>query len=334
MTRRQCISCAVVIAAFGLIAAAAPAQAKAPRVAVFEIQDKTRQLTKAQRQQLTDYLSSKIADGGKFRVIPGGQVRERLAKKKRESYKSCYDQQCQIDIGRELAASKSLATQVVRLGSLCVVIGTLFDLKSAATDASASQETPCGIELLAHAVAKVSVKLKAQSEETTEAVTPSMSKVEDPESDDLEDDDSQEQEIVVESMPDNDDSMGPVSAERRSKAIWAYTALGLAVASAVAGGVLFGVARSQGGTAQDNYMATTDQATMDQYRMEMESSNVKIGVGLGLCGMAAAALGVSIYSFVTRPAGPELARKSRDDALRVGVIAPPGGGGMTIWGRF
>jgi hypothetical protein len=39
-----------------------------------------------------------------------------LTEKKKQSYSVCYDSACQIDIGKEVAAQKSLATKIVLAG--------------------------------------------------------------------------------------------------------------------------------------------------------------------------------------------------------------------------
>jgi hypothetical protein len=119
------------------------ARADKPVVAVFGIEDKTGVLDKATLQQLTEYLTNQVAEGGVFLVVPSSRLRERLVQQKVESYKECYDEQCQIEIGRELAAKKSLATQVVKVGSLCAIMATLFDLKRATTQAAASTKGGC-----------------------------------------------------------------------------------------------------------------------------------------------------------------------------------------------
>jgi outer membrane protein OmpA-like peptidoglycan-associated protein len=76
-------------------------------------------------------------------VVPRGQIKRRLAKQKVTSYRRCYDQSCQIEIGRELAAAKSLAPTLIKLGRRCIVTLTLYDLRRATTDRAASAEGGC-----------------------------------------------------------------------------------------------------------------------------------------------------------------------------------------------
>jgi uncharacterized protein len=114
-----------------------------PIVVVFEIEDHSKKLGKTTREQLTDYLVSLLSKGG-FQVVPREQVRERMKGAKKESYKACYDQACQIELGRELAAQKSLASQVLKLGSQCKVTVNLYDLKSAASEKAGTASGGCG----------------------------------------------------------------------------------------------------------------------------------------------------------------------------------------------
>jgi len=135
---------------------------KAPIVAVFGLQDQTGKLTSRALQQLTDYLTGKMAEGGFFQLIPGSRVKQRLVEQRKESYRVCYDQQCQIDIGRELAAQKTLSTQVLEVGSRCAVISTMYDLKRATTEMSASERCGCGQDEMVSALEQVASALKGQ----------------------------------------------------------------------------------------------------------------------------------------------------------------------------
>jgi len=135
---------------------------RAAIVAVFDIQDRMGQHRPEALQQLTDYLGGKIAEGGMFQVVPSSQVRQRLVEQKKESYKGCFDQQCQIEIGRELAAQKTLATQILKVGSTCAVVSTMYDLKRATTESSASDKCGCGQDELVSGLEKVVAAIKGQ----------------------------------------------------------------------------------------------------------------------------------------------------------------------------
>jgi len=113
-----------------------------PIVAVFDLEVKGARLNKGRIDRLTDYLGSLMARRG-FQIVPRSQLRERLTEAKKGSYKECYDESCQIEIGKELAAQKSLANQVLKIGSQCKVTVNLYDLKKAASDEAGAGSGKC-----------------------------------------------------------------------------------------------------------------------------------------------------------------------------------------------
>jgi formylglycine-generating enzyme required for sulfatase activity len=132
---------AVVLALFLSFGGSVFAQQR-PIVAVFDLEVRGPRFDAETRSRLTDYLGTLLGSRG-FRVVPRSQLRARLVEAKKGSYKECIDQSCQIEIGKELAAQKSLASQVLKLGSQCKVLLNLFDLKQAASDGSGAATGPC-----------------------------------------------------------------------------------------------------------------------------------------------------------------------------------------------
>jgi hypothetical protein len=133
----------------------AAAQAQGPIVAVFEMEDKGSDLAREVLGNLTDYLGVLLTQGG-YRVVPRTEVRDRLKEQKQETYRSCYDQSCQIELGRELAAEKTLATWILKIGGTCQVTATLYDLKKGTTELAAAHEAACREEDLLVAVKAIS----------------------------------------------------------------------------------------------------------------------------------------------------------------------------------
>jgi TPR repeat protein len=136
------------LVAVALLVHAAPgsAPASAPITAVFEIEDtrKKRALPADVLLTLSEYFSTTLGESGAFRIVPRAQIRAALTAEKKESYRSCYDEACQIEVGKELAAEKSLKTQILELDSkTCAVISALYDLKSGLTERSAQSEGAC-----------------------------------------------------------------------------------------------------------------------------------------------------------------------------------------------
>ena len=131
-----------------------------PIVAVFDVEAKgTGTLDPAFLDGLADVLSARLAECGSFQMVPRSALKERLKDSKRESFKACYDSACQIELGRELAAEMTLASQVVRLGSSCTVTLTLYDLKQAATRGAATAECACDADGVLGAVKVAAAKL-------------------------------------------------------------------------------------------------------------------------------------------------------------------------------
>lgn len=136
--------------ALGLIVAPvnAIAQSEPAIVAVFDIEFSGIKLKKGAIKGLNEYLFSKVAGAAQFQVVPQSKLRAQLRAEKAESYKQCYDESCQIEIGKELAAEKSLSSKVLKLGQDCLVTVALYDLRTAATEAASDATGGCGVGAL------------------------------------------------------------------------------------------------------------------------------------------------------------------------------------------
>ncbi len=157
---------ALVVSLLALALAHGPQPARAaerPVVAVFNIEVKRVALGKDRVAELSDYFADSLAATGAFQVVPRDQLKKRLVGLKKKSYQACYDQSCQVEIGRELAASKSLATRLMKIGSKCVVTATLYDLRRAATEGGATAEGGCGEDALRESLKKVVQALAGES---------------------------------------------------------------------------------------------------------------------------------------------------------------------------
>jgi hypothetical protein len=131
-------------------------------VAVFDIEDRSGRFKAATLGQLTEYLSAKVTQIAGYQVIPRDQLRARLTAEKRRSFKECYDQRCQIELGKAVAAQKSLATKLLRVGSKCALTSLLYDLKTEATDRAASVKTTCTEEALLTGVEQLARQLSGR----------------------------------------------------------------------------------------------------------------------------------------------------------------------------
>lgn len=128
-------------------------------VAVFDVDDQSGSIDGRDLTQLTEYLAVRLSETCGFAVVPRSSLRELLKEGKAESYRACFDQSCQIELGKALAAEKSVSTRIFSIGGRCVVASGLFDLKTETADRSSSHKTDCGVANLLEATDAVVAKL-------------------------------------------------------------------------------------------------------------------------------------------------------------------------------
>jgi hypothetical protein len=124
-------------------AAPAPRPPGKTIVAVFDVQDMSRKFKKRTLQQLTEYLSARITQVTRYRVVPRDQLRARLFEEKKGTYRECYEETCQIELGKALAAQKSLSTKILKVGKRCAISSILYDFKTETAEQSALVRTDC-----------------------------------------------------------------------------------------------------------------------------------------------------------------------------------------------
>jgi uncharacterized protein (TIGR02145 family) len=154
-------SLVAVLLFFSLTAPTARADDKRQVVAVFKINVQRIDLTEDQIDMLTDLMSEELGLGGVFQVMPPGDIKQALLEQTKDSYKKCYDEKCQIEIGRQLSANKVLTTTVRRISSECRVTSSLYDLKQQATDIIVKEKVGCNESDLVKAVEKLAAKIRA-----------------------------------------------------------------------------------------------------------------------------------------------------------------------------
>ena len=129
-----------------------------PILALFDMEDRGSGMGPQVLSNLTELLAIYLAEGG-YQVIPRDQVRARLREQQKESQKPCYEQSCQVEMGRELAAQKSVSTQIIKMGGTCHLTAALMDLRRAATEKAASAKAECGEKELGAAIEEIAKKL-------------------------------------------------------------------------------------------------------------------------------------------------------------------------------
>jgi tetratricopeptide (TPR) repeat protein len=114
--------------------------------------------------------------------------------------------------------------------------------------------------------------------------------------------------------------------QRRRKTILGWSALGAGGACALVGVILYAVGGTKGSSAYDTYKSQTDPAAAERAWDDVQSAKNKVIAGHVMMGVAAVGLGISLYSFLTRPAAVE------QPAGRVSLS--PFAGGLQLGGTF
>lgn len=97
-------------------------------------------------RSLGDQLRIFVAQTGVKTIDRGAQERafkDQIQTMKSESYKACYDNSCQIELGKALAASHILRSRIAQFGSKCVLNAELIDLRSEVTVKASSARGAC-----------------------------------------------------------------------------------------------------------------------------------------------------------------------------------------------
>lgn len=126
----------------------APPSTNPTIVASFGVRDASSQLDELSRAQLGDYLVVRATQVLGFRFVPEQQVRKVLRSEKRASTSACFDAACQIELGRALAAEKTILTELIRVGDRCALTALVFDLATETTESATTVETPCDANAL------------------------------------------------------------------------------------------------------------------------------------------------------------------------------------------
>ena len=129
-----------------LLGAALPAQAARPVVAVFTLESKKARLSADDLDALSEFLGGKLTESGRYQVVPRSELKAALSAEKKASYKACYADACQIEVGKELAAEKTLAGSISKLGSKCIVTLKLYDLQNATNEAAGTHKGGCTVD--------------------------------------------------------------------------------------------------------------------------------------------------------------------------------------------
>jgi hypothetical protein len=122
---------------------------------------------------LSDQIRVFVAQRGVRTIDRSAQenaIKAKIARIKSDSYNACYDNSCQIELGKALAASHILRTRITHFGRRCVLNGELIDLKSEVTIGAASSKGNCeaeGFLQMGESVAKDLIRANPQGVSAT-----------------------------------------------------------------------------------------------------------------------------------------------------------------------
>ena len=127
---------AALCALLGLLGAEAPAAARGPEarpiVAVMEIEDRAGALSRRDIEAATDILRGLLAASRRFVVVDKGRqgsaLRRLVRREKKASYGACYDDGCQIPLGKALSADRIVRGYLSRLGGQLTLTAEVIDL--------------------------------------------------------------------------------------------------------------------------------------------------------------------------------------------------------------
>ena len=99
-----------------------------PLLAVMDIEDKTGEFYNSV-DGATEYLRNALIRSNKFFVVAESRQRAKMQELKEASYQGCYDENCQLKLGKELAADTILVTTINSLSDHYEIVSTLIDLE-------------------------------------------------------------------------------------------------------------------------------------------------------------------------------------------------------------
>lgn len=153
------VACAGGLAGSGRGPLGRSSESNAPVVAVFDVHFERVPFDADLQEGMSAYVAGRLAECGSYRVVPRDRVKALIARQKVASFQDLYERETQVELGRELAAGKSVATLVLRFGGRCVVSSTLFDLRAAITEKAATREGDCSEEAIGRSLRTVTAQL-------------------------------------------------------------------------------------------------------------------------------------------------------------------------------
>ncbi len=116
-------------------------------LAVMELEVRTPRLGAEVAGRAVDYLRARLTATRQFAIVDRTRqeqaLREMLVQQKKESYAACYDEGCQVPLGKALAADTILRSSVSSLADFCTLSSELVDLAKEAALGGGLEKFDC-----------------------------------------------------------------------------------------------------------------------------------------------------------------------------------------------
>jgi alpha-tubulin suppressor-like RCC1 family protein len=116
------------------------------KVAVMPIENATSKIDNNLIKKATSYLRGGIAASNDYVVVTDGRqdekLKEMIQQRKKESYKDCYDESCQIEVGKALAADTIVRTKISHFET-CILKVEMIDLAKEASVTATQDDFNC-----------------------------------------------------------------------------------------------------------------------------------------------------------------------------------------------
>ncbi len=149
---KKALLAGVVVALVLVPVMVATAAKKKPKVAVMEIEDRSKKFDADTMANATDIFRSELSATQRFVVIDKtsqqAKMKEAIKAGKKESFEKCQGRNCEIPLGQTLAADNILKATVSCLGKRCTLAAEMISIAKEATVAGATGEfdgTPEGM---------------------------------------------------------------------------------------------------------------------------------------------------------------------------------------------
>lgn len=121
-------------------------------VAVFPVSTVNFDPSEGLRQSMWAYIEARIAETEGYQVVPHAALEAAIRERHREFLSRRYDSETQAEVGRQVAASQTVTTRIIKIADLCKVNVTIFDIAQQVSTAAAGAEGQCSENALAESL--------------------------------------------------------------------------------------------------------------------------------------------------------------------------------------